>query len=787
MERVQRVLEYNKMKQQLLEHVASSLGRQKVNELVPSTSLEEVRHLQDETAEAANVLRLKGHVPLGGISDVRPHIKRAAIGGVLSATELIEIASTLYGGKRVKQFIETIIEDGHIEVPILAGHVEQMEPLSPIEKAIKQCIDDNGYVLDSASTSLRTVRHQIRSYESGIKSKLDQLTRSSNTRKMLSDAIVTIRSDRYVLPVKQEYRGTFGGIVHDQSSSGATLFIEPAAIVTLNNQLTEAKAKEKREIERILGELSAKVAEESEQLLLNVDKLAQLDFICAKAYYAKAVKAVKPTLNDRGYLDLRQARHPLLPPDKVVPSDMAIGDQVRSLVITGPNTGGKTVTLKTIGLLTLMAQSGLFVPAAEETELAVFEHIFADIGDEQSIEQSLSTFSSHMKNIVSILNEMNENSLILFDELGAGTDPTEGAALAISILDHVYKRGALAVATTHYSELKGYAYNREGALNASVEFDVETLRPTYRLLVGVPGRSNAFAISRRLGLDERIIDQAKLQIDSDASQVEKMIASLEDSQKSAQSEWSRAEAVRREAEALKRDLEKRMASFEKMKEAALQKAEQKAEKVVAAAQENAELIISELRDLQKQGVAVKEHQLIEARKQLEEAAPKLVSKKRKQVKKQAEKAKRLPEPGDEVKVLSFNQKGTVVKKIGDNEYQVQLGIMKMAVPIDDIQLLEQERRQPEKAITTIRGNDAHVKAELDLRGERYEDAMRRVEKYIDDALLAGYHQVSIIHGKGTGALRKGVKQFVANHPRVKSARNGGMNEGGLGNTVIELK
>ncbi|MBM7838517.1 DNA mismatch repair protein MutS2 [Alkalihalobacillus xiaoxiensis] len=786
MEHVQRVLEYSKMKKQLLEHVASSLGRQKINELIPSVHLQDVQKMQDETAEAVTVVRLKGQIPLGGISDVRPHIKRTAIGGALSATELMEIASTLYGAKRVKHFFEDLIEDGHIDVPYLYELASSIEPLSPLEKAIKQCIDDNGYVLDHASTTLRTVRQQIRSFESNVKSKLEQMTRSSGTRKMLSDAIVTIRGDRYVIPVKQEYRGNFGGIIHDQSSSGATLFIEPASIVTLNNQLTEAKVKEKREIERILTDLSNQVGEEAEALLQNVETLASVDFICAKAYYARSIKAIKPKLNENGYLDLKQARHPLLPVDEVVPSDISIGGQIRSLVITGPNTGGKTVTLKTIGLLTLMAQSGLHIPADDETELAVFEHIFADIGDEQSIEQSLSTFSSHMKNIVSILKEMNANSLVLFDELGAGTDPTEGAALAISILDYVYKRGALAAATTHYSELKGYAYNREGALNASVEFDVETLRPTYRLLVGVPGRSNAFAISRRLGLSEDVIEQAKLQIDSEATQVEKMIASLEDSQKSAEKERSKAETIRKEAAVLKSELEAKVKEFDQLKDGLMEEAERKAAKAIADAKEEADVIISELRDMQKQGLSVKEHKLIDAKKHLEEAAPKLLNKKQRQVKRVAEKAKQTPKPGDEVKVISFNQKGSVIKQINESEFQVQLGIMKMTVNVNDMQVVE-KAPEPTKSITTIWGNQAHVKPELDLRGERYEDAMRKIEKYIDDALLAGYHHVSLIHGKGTGALRKGVKQYVANHPRIKSARDGGSNEGGLGNTVVELK
>lgn len=605
---------------------------------------------------------------------------------------------------------------------------------------------------------------------------------------MLSDAIVTIRNDRFVIPVKQEYRSAFGGIVHDQSASGATLFIEPQAIVAINNQLREAKVKEAHEVERILAELSALISEHADAILINLDQLAQLDFIFTKAHYAKRIKATAPFLNDRGYINLKRARHPLLSDEEVVPIDVILGDEYRSLIITGPNTGGKTVTLKTVGLLTLMAQSGLHVPVDEESEVAVFKQIFADIGDEQSIEQSLSTFSSHMTNIVDILDKVDFQSLVLFDELGAGTDPTEGAALAISILDDVYKRGACVVATTHYSELKGYAYNREGAMNASVEFDVETLRPTYRLLIGVPGRSNAFAISRRLGLNERIIESAKEQIDSETNQIENMIASLESSQKSAESDWAQASEVRKKAEALRNELLAQIEQLEEQKERVLKEAENKAKAAVESAKEEAEFIIGELREMQKEGLNVKEHQIIDAKKHLEEAAPKLTAKQKK-VKKEAAraKAKQTIKAGDDVKVLSFGQKGHVIEKVNDKEFNVQIGIMKMKVKADDLQLLDKPKQVETKPLATVRGSEHHVKPELDLRGERYEDAMLKVEKYIDDALLAGYHQVSIIHGKGTGALRKGVKQLVSKHPRIKAARDGGMNEGGLGNTVIELK
>ncbi|MBP3949710.1 endonuclease MutS2 [Bacillus suaedae] len=786
MERVLRVLEYAKVKAQIREHVSSSLGKQRLEELHPSVELEEVHRWQKETAEGATVLRLKGQVPLGGIFDVTAHAKRAKIGGALSASELNEVASTIYGGRRLKKFLVTMFAEEEIGIPLLFGYAEQVVPLTDVEHAIKQCIDDNGHVLDSASPALRTIRQQIRSYESGVRSKLESMTRSTSTQKMLSDAIITIRNDRFVIPVKQEYRGSFGGIVHDQSASGATLFIEPQAVVTLNNQLREAKGKEEREVERILAELSEEVALVADEILLNLSVLASLDFIFAKARYAKQIKATEPKLNEKGYMYIKKARHPLLEDDEVVPIDIELGGSYRSLIITGPNTGGKTVTLKTVGLLTLMAQSGLHIPGEDDSELAVFKQVFADIGDEQSIEQSLSTFSSHMTNIVDILSKVDFQSLVLFDELGAGTDPTEGAALAISILDDVYNRGACVVATTHYSELKGYAYNREGAMNASVEFNVETLRPTYRLLIGVPGRSNAFAISRRLGLDERIIDKAKEQIDSETNQIESMIASLETSQKSAESEWSEAQAIRNEADRLRRELTEELERFEERKEQLLKEAEEKAEKAVQQAKEEAEMIIEELRDLQKEGISVKEHQIIDAKKHLDLATPSLTPKQKK-VKKVAAKAMQNIEAGDEVKVLSFGQKGFVVEKMSDEEFQVQIGIMKMKVKKDDLQLIDKPKQVETKPMAMIRGNDHHVKAELDLRGERYEDAMRLVEKYIDDALLAGYHQVSIIHGKGSGALRKGVKQLLKKHPQVKNERDGGMNEGGLGNTVVELK
>ncbi|WP_408007141.1 endonuclease MutS2 [Pseudalkalibacillus sp. A8] len=783
-ERILRVLEYTKIKEQLLEHVSSSLGKEKISELVPWTNFEDVAHQQSSTDEGVQVLRLKGNVPLGGIRDIRASVKRSEIGGILNPEELVDISTTIYGGRRFKRFIESILDE-EIELPILQDLVEQIDPLMEVETKIKDCIDDQGYVMDSASPALRTIRQQLRSYESRIREKLESIIRSSKSQKMLSDAIVTIRNDRYVIPVKQEYRSAFGGMVHDQSASGATLFIEPQAVVTINNQLKEAKSKEYQEIQRILKALTETVAEVSTFLTHNVNVLAEIDFIIAKARYGHSIKATKPILNDKEYIRLKHARHPLIPAEEVVPIDVELGGEYNALVITGPNTGGKTVTIKTIGLLSLMVQSGLQIPTEEESEVTVFEAIYADIGDEQSIEQSLSTFSSHMTNIVNILDKVNFKSLVLFDELGAGTDPTEGAALAISILDYVNERGAKVVATTHYSELKAYAYNRTGVMNASVEFDVETLRPTYRLLIGVPGRSNAFEISRRIGLDEKIIENARGHISADNNKIDVMIASLEDAQKKAERERSIATDLHDEAEALKKDLEKKLDEFEHFKEKLFTKAEQEAQQSVEKARKEADAILKELRAYQKEYGNVKEHKLIEAQKRLDEAIPDFDSKTKKQVRPTKKTLDNLI-PGQEVKVLSVNQKGHIVEKVGTDEYQVQIGIMKMTVKANELEPIKTEKKREPKPFVKVEGSSV-TKPELDLRGERYENALRTVDKFLDESLLAGYPQVSIIHGKGTGALRKGVQSLLKEHPNVKSTRLGSAGEGGSGVTIVGLK
>ncbi|SDK42062.1 endonuclease MutS2 [Sediminibacillus albus] len=778
-DRIYHVLEYRKIIDMLKDQAASALGKEKTLALKPSSSLEQVNKLQEETDEAAQVLRLKGHIPLGGIFDIKPSIKRTVIGGILNPMECLDIASTIYGGKQLKSFIADMEEP---ELPILRELTEQIMPLNDLERQIKSCIDDHGHVMDGASDKLRTIRSKIRTNESRIRDRLENFTRTKT--KMLSDAIVTIRNDRYVLPVKQEYRGAIGGIVHDQSSSGATLFIEPQAVVDLNNQLSEARAQEKNEIERILRDLSERIAEDEAFLYKNVEVLAEVDFMFARAKLGKLMRASMPKMNDQGYIHMKQARHPLITEDEVVPNDVEIGKEYTSIVITGPNTGGKTVTLKMVGLCTLMAQSGLQIPALDGCELAVFSNVFADIGDEQSIEQSLSTFSSHMTNIVDILKNIDDKTLVLFDELGAGTDPQEGAALAMAILDEVVGRGARIIATTHYPELKAYGYNRKGVINASVEFDIQTLKPTYRLLIGVPGRSNAFEISRRLGLEEDIINTAKSHIGTDSKSVENMIASLEESRRGAERDYEEADRTLAEAEQLKMDLERQWQELDNKREELYKKAEQKAEKAVQKAREEAEAIVSELRSMKNQS-GLKEHEWIEARKMLDEAQPDL-SKKQQAGTPKAKDTKQQLEAGDEVKLLTLNQKGTILEKVNDKEFLVQAGIMKIKAKQKDLQFIKREQPLVEKPMATVKGSSYHVKTELDLRGERYENALQQLEKYVDDALLAGYPRVSIIHGKGTGALRNGVQDFAKKHSRITNYRSGGMNEGGSGVTVLEF-
>ncbi|WP_246067025.1 endonuclease MutS2 [Paenibacillus koleovorans] len=779
-------LEFGKIIRRLANHAETSLGKAQAEALHPSSDLETVKLLLRATDEAAKVDRLKGGAPFGGIRDIRPSLQRARIGGMLNAAELLDIANTTFGGRRLKRFLLAVHESDPIAS--LVAVTETIADHTEVDQPIKACIDDQADVMDSASPELARVRVELRTSESRARDKLEQMIRTSSIQKMLQDSLITIRNDRYVIPVKSEYRSHFGGIIHDQSASGATLFIEPEAVVTLNNKLRELKMKEEKEIEKILLRLTSIVAEHHEMLGYSVEGIAELDFVFAKAGLARELKATLPMMNDRGFLKIKKGRHPLIAPEAVVPLDIELGNQFTTIIVTGPNTGGKTVSLKTTGLLSLMAMSGLFIPAEDGSQLCVFDAIYADIGDEQSIEQNLSTFSSHLTNIISILKGMTPKSLVLLDELGAGTDPSEGSALAIAILEEIHRLGCRTIATTHYSELKAYAFERKGIINASMEFNVQTLSPTYRLLVGVPGRSNAFAIAERLGLPRRIIDTARGQVGEDDLRVESMIASLEANRATAEAERRNAEQQRAEIEAVKRQLEDEQRRFREQRDKLLVRAEQEARDAVAKARAEADEVIRELRRLalEERG-AVKEHKLIDAKRRLDQAAPELRAKDpQSAVKRKAERV----EAGDEVRVVHLNQKGHVVELINDKEAMVQLGIMKVKVRHDQLEKLKSApaaKPQQQVSATVKRTRDENVRTELDLRGANLEEAIMETDRFLDESFLNGFGQVYVIHGKGTGVLRTGLTEYFRKHKHIKSFRLGNYGEGGVGVTVVELK
>jgi len=783
--KVLHTLEFDKITLQLADYASSELAAKMCRELLPITDLVAANFAQQETDEAVTVYRLAGDVPLIGIYSICPHLKRAEIGGMLNPIELKEIGSVLAAAKRLKRFFTTFAEN-KTTVPILESYAAALLEPPELLKQIQNAIDDNGEVLDSASDTLRQLRQKLRNNEARVREKLEQMIRSANVQKKLSDSLITIRNDRLVIPVKQEHRGYFGGTIHDQSASGQTLFIEPQGIVELNNGLQNAKVQIQLEIEKILYQLSAAVAEHQDTLLVNMEFLTKIDFSCAKAKLAKAIKGSKPALNDQGIIKLKGARHPSIPLEEVVANDIAIGEDYRVVVITGPNTGGKTVALKTLGLCTLMAMAGLQISALDGSEVAVFQKVFADIGDEQSIEQSLSTFSSHMVNIVDILRELDHESLVLYDELGAGTDPGEGAALAVAILDESKSRGAIVAATTHYPELKAYGYNREQVMNASVEFDVESLSPTFKLLIGVPGKSNAFDISRKLGLDEQLIASARGMIGTDTNHVENMIVALEKARNLAEKDRDEAGEYLTSAEELQQTLRLELEQMQAEKYQYLQEARAEAEKIVNRAKRETDDIIRELRSnivKSKSKQQTDEQIFTEAKSKLGQALPKGTVKKPITQKKRVQFA-----VGDDVKVLSFNQKGSILAAAGSNEWLVQLGIVKMKVQADDmVKLNEKKKPEMHRAVATVQGADNRSSFELDLRGERYEDALYRVEKFVDDAILNSYPMISIIHGHGTGALRQGVRQYLQKHRAVKSIRFGGQGEGGMGVTIAELK
>lgn len=790
-EKTLRVLEYGKIVQLLIDKAESSLGKEIAEKLTPSTDLAHVKHSQNETDEGVSLLIKRGSAPLGGIHDILIEVKRAEIGSVLSPGALLKVADTLRTTRRIKGFLGQDKSDKDSTYPILQGLTSSLNTYKDIEDAIFNAIISEEEVSDSASSLLRNIRKQISSKNDAVRNKLNSIISSSTNKKMLQDGIITIREDRFVVPVKQEYRGSFQGLIHDQSSSGATLFIEPMAVVQLNNELKELKLKEKAEIERILSELTEYVASGSEGIRVNQKKLAQIDFIFAKAKLSLSMKGMKPELNDKGYIRIKNGRHPLLNVDKVVPIDIYIGDEFNTLVITGPNTGGKTVTLKTLGLFTLMTQSGLQIPVDYGTQMAVFKNVFADIGDEQSIEQSLSTFSSHMTNIVDILENVEDNSLVLFDELGAGTDPTEGAALAMAILDYLYSRDVITAATTHYSELKIYALTTPGVKNASMEFDIETLSPTFKLLIGVPGKSNAFEISKRLGLNDFIIDSARNFVSKENIEFEDVLASIEKDRRESEHNREETEKLKEEIEKLKKELLEKKEKTDNMRDEIIREAKKEAKKILREAKEETDNIISEIRDINIEIEKEKNKKIQEAKDKLKKKIESIEGDITENilVKKNTKPPKNL-KPGEKVTLLGLNQDGIVLNEPDEaGNVMIQAGIMKINVHISTLARSNKHERTMEKATvkSIIKSKSSNIKNELDLRGKNLEEAMLDVDKYLDDVYIAGLKTVYIIHGKGTGILREGITQLLKKHKHVKSHRLGNYGEGGTGVTVVEVK
>lgn len=775
------VLEFDKIKALVEKETISDIGREKSQNMSPATDLNTVQFQIDETDELSQIYNKHRLPSLSGLSKVSQLIHRATIGGVLNVSELNLIKRLIQVQNQFKTFYNQLLEDDEeILYPILHGRMDQLPVLTDLYQTIHQKCDTYD-LYDNASYELQGIRSKIASTTQKIKQNLDRIVKSQSNQKKLSDALVTVRNDRNVIPVKAEYRQDFNGIVHDQSASGQTLYIEPNSVVEMNNTISRLKNDEAVERERILIELTAEVATEAEGCLTAENVMGQIDFLIAKARYASSIKATKPTFNTERTVYLPKAFHPLLDQDTVVANTIEFAEDISTVIITGPNTGGKTVTLKTLGLIVVMAQSGLLVPTLDGSQLSIFENVFCDIGDEQSIEQSLSTFSSHMKNIVEILQEATADSLILFDELGAGTDPSEGAALAMSILDYVHNVNSLVMATTHYPELKAYSYNRDGVMNASVEFDVTTLSPTYKLLMGVPGRSNAFDISSKLGLDKTIIQQAQSMIGQDEQEINEMIASLESNSKRVDDQRIELDRLLREAQETHDNLEKKYEQYQAYEKRLMDEAKDKANQRVKSATQEADQILKDLRTLRdKKGADVKEHELIDKKKQLDDQYE------AKDIKQQVKKQKWDEiHAGDEVKVLTYGQKGEVLEVVSNDEAIVQMGIIKMKLPLSDLEKTKKTQEAPTKMIK--RQNRQNIKMDLDLRGYRYEEALNELDQYIDQAVLSNYQQVNIIHGKGTGALQKGVQNYLKNHKSVASYRNGMPSEGGFGVTVVELK
>ena len=786
--KVLKTLEYDKIIDMLVEEADSALGKDSARRLRPSSDHGEIVAMQAETSHALTRLFHHGALSFHGLTDIRPSLVPLAKGGTLGAGELLRIGALLEAAKRAVEF-----DKKDEETDFLSGRFDGLQTFPEIRREISRCILSEDEISDDASSELKRIRRAMKTTNDKIREQLSVTVNSSGD--MLRDNIVTMRNGRYCLPVKQEYKSAFQGMIHDQSSTGSTFFIEPMAIVKLNNDLAELAMKEQEEIERILASISSICAPETEGLERDVILLADLDFIFAKAKLSKKMQGSEPIFDDN-YIEIKKGRHPLIPRDRVVPIDVTLGKDYRLLIITGPNTGGKTVSLKTVGLFTLMGQAGLHIPAFDGSHLRVFHEVYADIGDEQSIEQSLSTFSSHMTNTVSILRRADKNTLALFDELGAGTDPIEGAALAISILDNLLQRNVTAMATTHYSELKIYALSTEHVENASCEFDVESLQPTYRLLIGVPGKSNAFAISSKLGISDEIIEKAKSLVDEDSKSFEDVVTGLESTRKELEQERAKAAAYREEIERQKKKLAEKNERIDKAKEKILRRANEEANEILQKAKDMADDSIRKYNkwmDGGKGNVSDMERQRSAIREQLKKTGEKLATKQK------GNRPKTAPGKlaiGDLVMVHSMGVKGTVMSLPNTKgKCFVQMGIMRSEVNADDLELLEEETLQNRKEQLRERSGagkikmmkSLHVSSSINLIGKTVDEAIALLDKYLDDAYLAKLHQITIIHGVGTGALRNAVQAHLKKSKYIKTYRMGEYGEGGYGVTVAEFK
>lgn len=779
-----RILEFNKIKDKIKKYARTNAGKEKVSDLAPYDNVYEINNKLDETNEALEVILDKGNPPLEGLFDIHEGVERARKGGTLTPEQLLKIGSTLRAARNMKEFFKR--EDFEKAYERLEDLAYILTPVKNLEDDIERSIVSEEEISDKASATLYNIRRSLKEKNSSVREKISSIVRSHS--KYLQDDLYTMRGDRYVIPVKSEYKSAVPGIVHDQSSTGATFFIEPMSLVNLNNEIRELVLKEKAEIDRILAELSFKVKENSEQCLSNFKMLVEFDFIFAKARYGERLNAVRPLIREDGRFNIYSGRHPMIDDDKVVPSDVYIGEDFDTLMITGPNTGGKTVTIKMVGLLHIMGLSGLLIPARDNSSLSFFTEVFAEIGDEQSIEQNLSTFSSHMTNIVEIMRYVDDKSLVLFDEIGSGTDPAEGAALAISIIETLRSRKSRIIATTHYSELKAYALKTDGVENASVEFDIETLRPTYRLLIGVPGKSNAFEISKRLGLVEGVIKRAKAYMSEENLQFENLIRDLQEKSIVAKKEAREASALKKEAEELKLRYEDKLQRLEKARDKAYMDARHEAKEIISNAKEEADEILKAMRALEKMGIEGG------GRARLEEERKKLKDSLEHKEKGLHNMKENEGEPitnvtlGMEAFLPSLNQT-VVIISMPDNrgDVQVEAGIMKINVKLKDLRKTKVTKQEKVKKKREVKLNLSNIESRVDLRGMDSEEACYKTDKYLDDAYRANLGEVTIVHGKGTGVLRNAITAMLKRHPHVKSFRLGVYGEGGDGVTVVELK